>query len=157
VSNLSSGNTLRTRGKSRVASGKVGYISADERISYNSNGAAGVATFVFVAPAKCRVVAIRENHSTVGAGSSKVFVRKHVAGQVAAPGASTSGANIVDLVNTGIAADSAVNVPQTPAIVTTTAGTPAVAYAQMSAGDKLAVFPPGAWIGMVDIYVIWTA
>jgi hypothetical protein len=152
MSNLSAGNTLRTRGKSRVASGKVGYISADERIPYSSGGIAGVSTgqLLFVARSKCRVVGITECHSTVGAGSSKVFVRKHVAGQTAAPNAAVSGSNIVDLVTGGIAADSAVNVPQNATVVTTAASV------QMNAGDKLVIIPPGTWIGMVDVYVIWT-
>jgi hypothetical protein len=157
MSNLSSGNTLRVRAKSRAASGKVGYISADERLTYNSNGAAGVTSWLFVAPAKCRVVSVRELHSTPGAGASKVFIRKHKAAQTAAPTAAVSGTNIVDLVTGGVAADSASNVSQISTVVTTTGDTPAVAYAQMNAGDKLAVVCPGAWIGVVDVYVIWTA
>lgn len=150
MSSLTSGQTLRTRAKSRVSSGKVGYVTPDVLVQYHSNGAApgAVGQFIFTAPAKCRIVAMREVHDVAGAAASKIFLRKHVSGQVAAANAAVSGSNIVDLVTGGIAADSTARAPQTPTVLST--------VASLNAGDKLSLVTPITWVGAIDLYLHWT-
>jgi hypothetical protein len=104
--------------------------------------------FIFTAPRACKVVRVDYVADTNGAGSSKVYLRKHVAGQTAAANAAVSSTNIVDLVSGGIAADSTVRVPTNPTLVTTSG------YTTLAEGAKLALVPPANWIGCV---VVWIA
>ena len=148
MSQLAKGPIVKQRAKS-VVDASIGQVAPDHVVHCLHSSAPGAAgKFVFVAPRGCRVVGIQYVADTNGAGSSKIYVRKHVAGQTAAANAATSGSNIVDLVSGGIAADSTVRAPTSPTVVE--------ADASLAAGDKLALVTPATWIGYVGIYLVWS-
>lgn len=147
MSNLSAGPIIRGRNRSRIDPTVVGFQSPERIITLAYGAAPGaVGVFAFTAPRACKLTRIDYVADVNGAGASKIFVRKHVAGQVAAANAAVSGANIVDLVTGGIAADSTVRVPTTPALV--------AASTTMAAGDKLAVVFPATWVGAISLWVV---
>lgn len=150
ASSQSSGNLVRIRARGKIGT-RVGAIIPEFFVPYNSNGAApgAVGQFIFVAPRACRVVAIREVHDVAGAGASKVFLRKHVAGQTAAANAAVATTNIQDVVTSGIAADSTARAPQSPTVVT------AASANVMAAGAKLALVTPATWVGHLDLFLVW--
>jgi hypothetical protein len=150
MSSLSQGQILKLRHKSKLTSaepvGRAEPLFVMGRLcSGTAPGAAGA--FVFVAPGACRIARIDYVADTNGAGSSKIYVRKHVSGQTAAANAATSGTDIVDVVSGGIAADSTVRVPTNPTIDT--------ANDDMVAGDKLAIVTPATWVGCATVYGVW--
>jgi hypothetical protein len=148
MSQLSKGPIVVQRAKSLFETSKLGPLSPDFTIEASYSAAPGaVGRFLFVAPRPCRVVGVRYVSDVNGAADSKVFLRKHVAGQTAAANATTSGANIVDLVTSGIAADSTARAVTSPAVVS--------ANATMAAGDKLAIVTPATWVGAVTILMAW--
>ena len=145
MSNLSAGPILRGRQRSRISPSVVGFSSPERMIDIIFTAAPGaVGAFVFVAPRACKITRVDYVADVNGAGASKVFLRKHVAGQTAAANAATSGSNIVDVVPSGIAADSTVRVPTNPALT--------AANTTMAAGDKLALVTPATWVGSIMIY-----
>lgn len=147
MSQLSKGPVVLQRARSLYEK-KLGPLSPDFTVQVSYPTAPGaIGQFVFVAPRPCRVVGLRYVADVNGAGASKVFLRKHVAGQTAAANAATSGANIVDLVTGGIAADSTVRAVTSPAVVS--------ANANMAAGDKLAIVTPATWVGAVTILLAY--
>ena len=147
MSSLSQGQTLRVRAKSLFGSNRVGAIKADFPIFHRSVAAPGaVGARIFTAPARCRVVAVKEAHTTAGAGSSVIYLRKHLAAHTAAPDAAVSGANIVNVAT--IPADATVNVTQNGTIVT--------ADATLAAGDKLMLVTPATLAGLlVEVWLVW--
>lgn len=148
MSQLSKGPIVVQRAKSLFEQTKLGPLSPDFVVQKTFDAAPGaVGTFCFVAPRACRVVGLRYVADINGAGSSKVYLRKHVAGQTAAANAATSGSDIVDLVSGGIAADSTVRAVTTPTVVS--------ANASLAAGDKLAIVTPATWKGSVTILMSW--
>lgn len=148
MSILSKGPIVVQRAKSLFETTKLGPLSPDFNVQANYSTAPGaVGGFIFVAPRACRVVGLRYVSDVNGAGSSKVYLRKHVAGQTAAANAATSGANIVDLVSGGIAADSTARAVTSPAVVS--------ANANLAAGDKLAIVTPATWVGSVTVLMAW--
>ena len=150
-SSLGGGPAVRTRLKSRLVSGLVGYGSPEFPVEIKKQVAPGATgEFQFVAPRACRLVRIDHINSIAGAGSSKVNLRKHLANQTAAPNAAVSGTNIVELTASGLAADATVNVSQLNTAVVTTAG-----YTTFAAGDKLAAVYPATWAGLITCYFVW--
>lgn len=148
-SSLAAGPTLRTRLKSRVVSGLVGYASPEFMLDLSYPTAPGaVGDWVWVAPRACKLVRVDMVNEIAGAGASKIFVRKHVAGQTAAANAGTSGTVIVEMVTNGLAADAAVRVPVLNPQLT-------VANATMAAGDKISLVTPATWAGLVTLYLVW--
>lgn len=150
MSQLSKGPIVVQRAKSLIETDKdgIGPLSPDFVLPFSFSTAPGaVGAFVFVAPRRCRVVGIRYVADVNGAGSSKIYLRKHVSGQTAAANAATSGAVIVDMVTGGIAADSTVRVPTTPTVLGT--------VANMAAGDKLALVTPATWVGSITLLLAW--
>src|SRR5690606_21676711 len=88
MSQLSKGPIVVQRAKSFFEAGRVGPMSPDFVVQVSFAAAPGAAgTFVFTAPRACRVVGLRYVANTNGAGSSKIYLRKHVAGQTAAANA----------------------------------------------------------------------
>lgn len=149
MSQLSKGPIVKQRAKSLFEGGELGPLSPDFVVQVTYPSAPGaVGQFIFTAPRACRVVGVRYVADVNGAGASKIFLRKHVAGQTAAANAATSGSDIVDLVTGGIAADSTVRVPTSPAV--------AAANADLAAGDKLAIVTPATWVGAVTLLLAWT-
>lgn len=149
MANLSLGPILKTRAKSTVAAGLIGNMDPVFKMGQWSSPVApgALGQFIFVAPRACRIVRIDYVADTNGAASSKIFLRNHAAGQSAAANAATSGTAIVDVVTGGIAADSTVRVPTSPAVVT--------AARDMAALAKLALVTPATWIGVVTVYGVW--
>jgi hypothetical protein len=148
-SSLSAGPTLRTRLKSRVVSGLVGYASPELVLDLSYPTAPGaIGGWVWTAPRACKLVRVDQVNSILGAGGSKIFVRKHVAGQSAAPAAATSGTAIVDMITNGLAADATINVSVLNPQLT-------VANTTMATNDKLALITPATWAGLVSLYVVW--
>jgi len=129
----------------------VGAIIPEFVVSYHSNAAApGAASqWLFSAPRACRIVAIRETHSTAGAGASVLNLRKHAAGQTGAPSAAVSGTAVQELVTGGVAADGSANVPRAATVVT------AAGANQLAKDAKIALVTPATWIGMVELYLVW--
>ena len=150
MGSLSQGQTLNLRNKSVIGNGKVGRLDAGFIMGRHASPTApgAVGQWLFTADKPCKIVRITYVADTNGAASSKIYLRKHVAGQVAAANAATSGSNIVDVVSGGIAADSTVRAPTTPTIDT--------ANDDLVAGDKLALVTPATWVGNVTVYGIWT-
>ena len=148
MSQLSKGPIVKQRAKSLFETDQVGVMSPDFTVPVIYEAAPGaVGRFVFVAPRACRIVGLRYVADINGAGSSKVYLRKHVAGQTAAANAATSGSNIVDVVSGGIAADSTVRAVTSPAVD--------AANADLAAGDKLSVVTPATWLGTVTMLLAW--
>lgn len=148
MSQLAKGPIVKQRAKSLFETDQVGQLAPDFMVTASYAAAPGTGgAFIFTAPRACRIVGIRYVADTNGAGSSKVYLRHHVAGQTAAANAATSGSNIVNVVSGGIAADSTVRVPTSPAVV---AGTE-----NMEAGAKLALVAPANWIGCVNVLLVW--
>ena len=147
MSNLAAGPITKGRTRSRLSNSIVGFATPETIVPFTPSAAPGaVGTWVFPAPRACKLVRISYVADVNGAGASKVFVRKHVAGQTAAASAATSGSNIVDVVSGGIAADSTV---RAPVQVTTLQNN------TLAAGDKLAVVTPATWLGSLLLYVVW--
>jgi hypothetical protein len=142
---------LKLRAKSGILKGRIARVSPEFAIEFRSvadPGAVGIR--LFVAPAPCRIVSGIEVHTTAGAGSSKVYLRRHLAAHVAAPNAAVSTTNIVDLVTGGVPADSTVNIPQAITFL-------AAAEMGLATGDKLMLVVPATYAGcLVQLYAIWT-
>jgi len=147
-SSLSAGPNLRTRLKSRLDKNLIGYASPEHILDLSHPVAPGGAYWAWVAPRACKLVRVDQVNAIAGAGASKVFLRKHLAAQTAAPNAATSGTAIVDLVTNGLAADATVQVPVLNVAVV-------AANATFAAGDKLALFAPATWAGLVVLYLVW--
>ena len=150
-SSLAAGPAVRTRLKSRLVSGLIGYGSPEFPVEIKKQVAPGATgEFHFVAPRACKLVRIDQVNAIAGAGASKVNLRKHVAGQTAAPNAAVSGANIVELTAAGLPADTAANTPVLNTAVVTTGGA-----STFAAGDKLAAVYPATWAGLITCYFVW--
>lgn len=148
MSQLSKGPIVVQRAKSLFERDSIGPMSPDFTVQASYAAAPGTGgAFIFIAPRACRVVGLRYVADTNGAGSSKVYLRRHKAGQTAAANAATSGANIVDVVTGGIAADSTARAVTSPAVNADNA--------DLAAGDKLALVPPANWIGAVTVLLAW--
>jgi hypothetical protein len=148
------GQLLRLRGKSPILKGRVGYLYPEVPVLYHSAAAPGaVGTRLWRAPAPCKLLLVRITYTTQGAGSSKIFLRKHLAAHVAAPNAAVSGSNIVDLITDGAPADGTVNVVL-PAEDTALVDTDGVLFAT---GDKLMMVTPATLAGLlVELYFTFT-
>ena len=147
MSNLSQGPIVRQRGKGYVGTAP-GILAPEVLIPFASVAAPGVVGVrLFVAPKRCKVVRIDETHTTVGAGSSKISIRKHLAAHVAAPDAALATTNITSVAE--ISADATANTRQSATLV--------AANTSLAAGDKLmAVFPATvAGVG-IQVWVVYS-
>jgi len=148
-SSLAAGPNLRTRLKSRLVSGLVGYASPEFPIILDHPVAPGATGYwAYTAPRACKLVRVDQVNEIVGAGGTKIFLRKHVAGQTAAPNAATSGTAIVEMITNGLAADATIRVPVANPQLT-------VANTTLATGDKVAFLPPATWAGLVTLYLVW--
>lgn len=149
MSSLGQGQTLRQRARSLFGNNRVGAIKADFPVQYRSVAAPGaVGARLFTAPAPCRVVAIREVHTTAGAGASVISVRKHLAAHVAAPDAALATTNITSVAE--VPADATVNVQQSGTLSTVSGVT------SLATGDKLMAVTPATLAGvLLDVWLVW--
>lgn len=102
---------MRVRGKSSLRKGRVGYLTPERIITYNTVAAPGaVGAIIFEAEAPGRLVRLRERHATAGAAASVILLHRHAAGTIAAPAAAVA-AGIV--LAASIPADTTANTWQT--------------------------------------------
>lgn len=142
MSSLTDGPVVKQRLKSRIDPSRFGAASPEGVISYRSVAAPGaVGIRLWVAECRCKLVEGIEVHTTAGAGSSKIYLRKHLAAHVAAPDAATATTNIVDLISGGAPADSTVNVAQDLTLV--------AADCTFEEGDKLMLVTPATLAGVL--------
>lgn len=138
---------LRLRQKSMLDRSKIYPSTPEIPVVFSNAAAPGTGgLFVFIAPRSCKVVKVDYVADTNGAGSSKVYIRKHGAAVAGAANAAVT-TGIVDLISGGIAADSTVRIPTHPTLVTT------AGYTTLAEGDKLALIPPASWIGCVVVWI----
>lgn len=148
-SSLTAGPALRARLKSRLVSGLVGYASPEFPIVLDHPTAPGaVGSWAYPVARACKLVRVDQVNEIAGAGASKIFLRRHVAGQTAAANAATSGTVITEIITNGLAADAAVRVPVLNAPFV-------AANATFAAGDKLALITPLTWAGNITLYLVW--
>jgi len=139
---------LRLRQKSMLNRSKIFPSTPEVPVVFSNAAAPGTGgLFIFIAPRRSKVTKVDFVSDVDGAGSSKVYIRKHNAAVAGAANAAVT-TGIVDLISGGIAADSTVRIPTHPTLVTT------AGYTTMATGDKLALIPPANWIGCV---VVWIA
>lgn len=106
MSSITIGDSRRIQSKMNNARG--GFATPEEILYYTQNTAAAGAIIVMVNPGGYfKIVDIWERHSVAGGAGSKILLKVHDAGVVAAPGAATSGITIWQMAS--VAADTTAN------------------------------------------------